>query len=252
LAVIPDPWFWALAVPAVALAGVSKGGFGGSGAGTAATPMMALAVPPPVAAAIMLPLLCVMDLAGVRAYLGRWDRRVMRIIVPAGLAGTLAGALTFRHLDDNWMRVLVGGIAVGFLAYSLLPRRGMARAPSDATGWFWSGVSGFTSFVTHSGTPPLMVYLLPLRLEKSAFAATSLVFFASLNYAKIIPYLWLGLFDARNLATSVALVPAGLAGIYFGLWLQKRIPPLWFFRIIYGVLFVTGSKLLYDGITGLS
>lgn len=250
--VIADPAFWAVALPAVLLAGVSKGGFGGGGAGTAATPMMALVVPPPVAAAVMLPLLCVMDLAGVRAFFGRWDRRLFSILIPAGLAGTVAGALAFRHVNDNWMRVLVGAIALGFLAYALMPRRGIPRTPSDASGWFWSGMSGFTSFVTHAGTPPLMVYLLPLRLEKAAFAATCLAFFATLNYAKILPYLWLGLFDARNLATSAALAPAGVAGIYLGIWLQKRIAPRWFFRIIHGVLFVTGSKLLYDGVTGLS
>ena len=39
--VVPDPWFWAVAIPAVALAGVSKGGFGGGGAGSAGTPTMA-------------------------------------------------------------------------------------------------------------------------------------------------------------------------------------------------------------------
>jgi len=252
LEVIPDPWFWAVAIPAVALAGVSKGGFGGGGAGSAATPLMALVISPATAAAIMLPLLCAMDLAGIRAYLWRWDRRIMRIVVPAGLIGCIAGALTFRHLNDNWIRVLVGGIALGFLFYSVFPRKRVPPRPSDAVGWFWSMVSGFTSFITHSGTPPLMVYLLPQRLEKAAFAATTLVFFAVLNYAKILPYLWLGLFDLRNLGTSAALLPVGVGGIYFGLWLQKRIPPFWFFRIIYTVLFFTGSKLMYDGVRGLS
>ena len=96
-----------------------------------------------------------------------------------------------------------------------------------------------------------MIYMLPQRLEKAAFAATTLVFFAVLNYAKILPYLWLGLFDLRNVATSAALMPVGVGGIYFGLWLHKRIPALWFFRVIYAVLFLTGSKLLYDGVTGL-
>ena len=99
--VVPDPWFWAVAIPAVALAGVSKGGFGGGGAGSAATPLMALVISPSAAAAIMLPLLCAMDLAGIRAYLGRWDRRIMRIVVPAGLIGSDAGPLPFQPLNNN-------------------------------------------------------------------------------------------------------------------------------------------------------
>ena len=44
--VIADPWFYAVAIPAILLMGISKGGFG-SGAGLFATPLMALAVPIP-------------------------------------------------------------------------------------------------------------------------------------------------------------------------------------------------------------
>jgi uncharacterized membrane protein YfcA len=91
----------------------------------------------------------------------------------------------------------------------------------------------------------------PQKLPKEAFVATSLVFFAALNYAKIIPYFWLGLFDRTVLLTSLALVPVGVAGIYAGLWLQRRIDTRWFYRVIYSLLFVTGVKLLYDGFTGL-
>jgi uncharacterized membrane protein YfcA len=246
---IHEPLFWALAIPAVVLTGISKGGFGGGAA--VATPLMALTIPPAQAAAIMLPVLCLMDIAGIRAYLGRWDRRVMSIIVPAGLAGSLIGALTFRHMNDDWIRIMLGVIALGFLLWTLFPRKNLRRKPGDAAGWFWGTLAGFTSFITHAGSPPVMVYLVPQKLDKDAFIATSLVFFFALNYAKIIPYVWLGLFDARVLSTSALLVPVGIGGIYFGLWLQRRIDVRWFYRLIYTLLFVTGTKLLYDGLTGL-
>jgi uncharacterized membrane protein YfcA len=244
---IHDPWFWALAIPAVALTGISKGG----GGAAVATPLMAVAIPPAQAAAIMLPVLCVMDIAGVRMYLGRWDRHIMRIIVPAGLLGCAIGALTFRHIDDDWLRIMLGVIALGFLAWTFYPRKRLAEKPRDLAGWFWGTLSGFTSFITHAGSPPVMVYLLPQKLDKDAFVATSLVFFFALNYAKILPYLWLGLFDARVLGTAALLVPVGIAGIYAGLWMQRHIDVRWFYRLIYALLFLTGTKLLYDGITGL-
>ncbi len=246
---IDDPRFWALAVPAVALTGISKGGTGGGAA--VATPLIAIAVPPAVAAAVMLPVLCLMDLAGIRAYLGKWDRRAMRILVSAGLAGCVVGALTFRFMSEHWIRILVGATALGFLAWSFYPRKHLARKPSGKAGFFWGTLSGFTSFITHAGSPPAMVWLIPQRLDKEAFVATSLVFFAALNYAKIVPYLWLGLFDRSVLTTSLALVPLGIAGIYAGQWLQRRIDTRWFYRIIYVLLFVTGSRLLYDGVRGL-
>jgi uncharacterized membrane protein YfcA len=246
---IPDPAFWALALVAVALAGISKGGIGGGSA--VATPLMALVIPPAQAAAILLPVLCLMDLAGIRAYLGKWDRRVMRILVPAGMLGCVLGALSFRHMSEHWIRILLGSIALGFLSWTLYPRKGVLKKPGDRSGWFWGTLSGFTSFITHAGSPPVMVWLVPQKLPKEAFVATSLVFFAALNYAKIIPYFWLGLFDRTVLLTSLALVPVGVAGIYAGLWLQRRIDTRWFYRVIYSLLFVTGVKLLYDGFTGL-
>ena len=59
------------AITAVFLFGVSKGGFGG-GFGVAAVPIMALVASPIQAAAILLPILCFMDLLSVRVYWKRW------------------------------------------------------------------------------------------------------------------------------------------------------------------------------------
>jgi uncharacterized protein len=249
LELIADPWFWAAAVPAVILAGLSKGGLGGAGATSA--PLLALVIPPAEAAAIMLVILCIMDIAGVRAYVGQWDRRVLRVIVPSGLAGCVIGALTFRMTNDQWLRILLGLIVLVFLVYSLMPRKRPPIAMGARGGWFWGTLAGFCSFISHAGSPPLMVYLLPQRLEKTAFIATCLLYFAIINYAKILPYWWLGLFDARNLASALALTPLGIASIYGGIWLQKRIDARWFYRILYGMLLITGVKLLYDGISGL-
>ena len=249
MTLIADPWFWAIGIFAVLLTGISKAGLGG-GAGGVSTPLLSLVISPVSAAAIMLPVLCVMDVFGIRAYLWQWDRTVARRIVAGGLIGCVLGALTFRALDENWIRILLGVIALGFLGFSHLSRK-MPSQPSARAGVFWSALSGYTSFVTHAGGPPMMVYLLPLRMAKQTFIATSLVFFAAMNYAKILPYLWLGLFDARNLATSAALLPAGIAGIYLGVWLQRRIEPRAFYAVVHTLLFLTGTKLLYDGLSNL-
>jgi uncharacterized membrane protein YfcA len=77
------------------------------------------------------------------------------------------------------------------------------------------------------------------------------VFFFALNYAKILPYVWLGLLDRPVLSTAALLIPVGIAGIYAGLWMQRRIDVRWFYRVIYALLLLTGTKLLYDGVTGL-
>jgi uncharacterized membrane protein YfcA len=83
--IITDPFFYLVAIPAVLIAGVSKSGFGG-GLGVMAVPLMALALSPQAAAAIMLPILCLMDVANVWAYRKNWDRRNMMILIPVQLS----------------------------------------------------------------------------------------------------------------------------------------------------------------------
>ena len=49
----------------------------------------------------------------------------------------------------------------------------------------------------------------------------------------------------------VVVVPVGIAGIYVGVRLQKRIEPRTFYRVVHTLLFLTGAKLLYDGLSNL-
>jgi len=246
--VIEDPWFYLAAVPAVLITGISKGGFGG-GLGILAVPMMALVLPAPQAAAIMLPILCLMDLFGLYAYRSSWDARNMAIMLPGGLAGTLIGALTFSLLDPAGVKLLVGLIAVGFtLNYWLRGR--LATRPSRTSvirGGFWSTVAGYTSFVAHAGGPPLSVYLLPQQLDKTIFVGTTVVFFTIVNYVKLVPYAWLGQLGSSNLLAAAVLLPLAPLGMLAGFWLHRRVPEALFYKVTYLLLFVTGLKLVYDG-----
>ena len=249
---IDNPWFFAATLPAVFINGVSKGGFG-SGLGIVSVPLMALTMPVTEAAAIMLPILCVMDLAALSAYRRSWDRENMKIMLPAGLAGVVLGALTFRYIDEAGLKLVLGTVAVGFVIYhwSDGARRLTKTQPSRVKGYFWCCVSGYTSTVAHAGGPPMSIYLLPQRLDKALLAGTAVVFFSVMNYVKLVPYFWLGLFDARNLTTAAALAPVGVLGILAGVWVRKRISEVLFYRLCYAFLLLTGGKLLYDSVTRL-
>jgi len=83
---IEDPLFYLVAIPAILIVGISKGGMGG-GLGIVAVPMMSLAIPPAQAAAILLPILCVMDLFALWGFRGVYDRANLRILLPAAFAG---------------------------------------------------------------------------------------------------------------------------------------------------------------------
>lgn len=253
---IADPWFYALALPAILVAGISKGGFGG-GVGFLAVPMLALVISPIQAAAIMLPLLCVMDIVGVWGYRRHWHRANMAALLPGALAGIAIGTASFRYLDDDIIRLMVGALALGFTLHHWLgggERGQAARPPTRAgapIGGLWGAVAGFTSFIAHAGGPPFSVYVLPQRLDKTEFVGTSVIFFFAVNYAKLLPYAWLGLLDGGNLVTSAALMPLAPIGMLLGMWLHRRISPDWFYRLCYLMVFAAGIKLVYDGGTAL-
>lgn len=257
---ISDPWFYLAAVPAVLVTGISKGGFG-VGLGVLAVPLMALTVPPAQAAGIMLPVLCLMDIFGLWSYRRTWDAGVLQVALPAAFVGIGVGTLSFHLLDDDAIRIIVGGVAVAFALHHWVgvrlwswlgagaPPAG-ARRRSVVRGGFWCAVSGFTSFVAHAGGPPLSVYLVPLRLDKTLFTGTAMVFFAAVNYVKLIPYGWLGQLSSANLDTSLVLAPLAPLSIWLGVWLHGRIAPGVFYRLVYAFVFISGCKLLAEG-TGL-
>ncbi len=246
---IVDPLFYLLAIPALIGVGISKGGFGAA-LGSLAVPLMSLAVPVPQAAGIALPILCVMDLIGVVAYRRQWDPANMRIMIPGALIGIAIGTLTFRYLDEALIRLLIGAIAVGFaLNHWFVHSAAGAAAPrSLGKGTLWSGVSGFTSFVAHAGGPPLAVYLLPQRLDKTLYVGTTVIYFTVVNYVKLVPYAWLGQLSTGNLWTSLVLLPMAPLGMWLGFWLHDRIRTELFYRWTYRFLFLSGLKLVYDGL----
>ncbi len=245
--VIGDPAFYAVAVPAVLLMGLSKSGFL-SGFGALATPVLALAVPVPQAAAIMLPLLLVMDGVGLQQLWRERDPALLRALMPAGLLGVGVGTFLFGVLSVQAVAGIVGALTLLFLAQRLLfPPHAGAPPPPQWAGIGLATASGFTSFVAHAGSPPLNAYLLPMRLKPITYAGTTAVFFAVVNLAKWLPYAWLGLIDATNMATSALLLPLAPLGVWFGVWLARRIDPHWFYRVAYTGMFCTGAKLLWDG-----
>ncbi len=241
--------FYPVAIVAILLTGMVKGGFG-TGAGGLAVPLMSIYVAPPEAAGIMLPILCAMDIFGVHAYRGRWSREHLRALLPGALVGIGIGALAFGALPVNAIRLLIGLIAVTFTLNSWFgwTARLTARMakPGPAAGAFWGAASGFTSTLAHAGGPPFAVYMLPQRIDKTALVATSAVFFLVVNYVKLVPYAFLGQLNATNLTTALIFAPLAPLGIWLGVWLHKRASEEAFYHVSYTLLFATGLKLIWD------
>lgn len=249
---ITDPWFYTAAIPAVLLFGIAKGGFGG-GLGVVSVPLMALVVSPLQAAAILLPLLCLMDLVSLWKYRGQWIWPELKVLLPGSIIGILIGTLLFEFMSASAVRLIVGTVAILFTVHYWSTRFAGDRRPPrhfpKSLGIIGGASAGFTSFVAHAGGPPISMYLLRRPLNRTDFVATTVLFFAVVNYVKLAPYAWLGQFDGTNLLTSAVLSPLAPAGVLIGVYLHKRVSDRFFFAFVYVLLFLVGLRLVYDGLT---
>lgn len=248
--ILHDPWFWLLGVPAVIMIGLGKGGF--TGVGTLAMPLMALAVPPVQAAAILLPLLVVQDAVGVWAFRHSWDRRIMALMLPAALFGIAAGYLFAANLPGDWILLALGLITVAFSGRQLWIARGGRAVPShklpDWVGALCGFCAGLTSQIAHAGSPPYQIYVVPQRLDRDVMVGTTALFFALTNLLKIPAYAGLGQFTTVNLIAAAALMPVAIVATFAGVWLVRRVHPERFYAMIYWLTLVVGLKLLWDAL----
>ena len=248
---ITDPLFYLCAIPAVLIFGLAKGGFGGSIA-IVSVPLMSLVISPIQAAAIMLPVLLVMDAFALWSFRGQWHKKNLMILVPSAIVGVIIGALYFRYLSEDAVRLLIAIIAIVFTLDYLIKRGNIASSkPSVSKGSLWGAIAGFTSFGIHAGGPPVNVYLLPQNLDKTILMGTMAVFFAIINVVKVAPYAMLGQLDYSNLITSLVLMPLAPIGVRLGYFLHHKSSQATIINLCYIFLAVAGVKLFYDGITGI-
>ncbi len=247
------PDFYLIAIPAVLLTGLSKGGFA-SGLGMLGTPLIALVISPVQAAAILLPVLIVMDIIGLISYRGLVNWQIIRSMFPAAVVGIGIGWYTAHMVSDDWTRIIVGAIALLFAVNQMAKDylKHSATSPNMFLGAFWGMFSGFTSFISHAGGPPYQAYTVPLKLDKTIYTGTSVVFFASINAVKVVPYFFLGQFTGQNLGISLSLVPVAVIGVLCGVWLVRRVSQEFFYKVTYVTMFAIGIKLIWDGKAALS
>jgi hypothetical protein len=248
---ITDPLFYVVAVPAVVFLGLSKGGF--SGLGMVSTPLIAIIMSPLEAAAFLLPIILLQDAISVYVYRRVWDPWNLKVLLPGAVVGVGAAWLLAAYVSTGFIRLLVGLIALGFVAYAVfrhvLP--GEKRQPRAAHGVFWGALSGFTTTLIQIGAPPYYAFVLPQRLPKMIYVGTTVMFFAAANVMKIAPYVALGQFSDAGLVTAAALFPLAIASNLLGIWLVRVTPETMFYRITNGIVLLLGCELTRQGVVEL-
>lgn len=243
---------FAVAIPAVIFAGISKGGFG-SGVAFASASILALVLDPAVAVGLMLPLLMLIDVTSLPAYWRKWDWPAARVLLIGGVPGTILGALFFAWANPDAIRFLIGVVAVGFVIWQAIVARGLIslgqREFGQRAGLISGVVLGFTSFISHAGGPAAAIYLLGKKLEKTSYQATTVLVFWAVNLFKSGFYAGMGIFTRETLLMGLALAPFAVLGTFMGIRAHHYVSERLFFAITYVALTITGLRLIWVSLT---
>lgn len=238
---------WALAALAAVLVGLSKGGL--PVVSMLAVPALALVTSPITAAGLLLPVYVASDMVGLWTWRRAYNARALVIVAPAAVVGIGLGWATAAVVSERMVGALVGLIGTAFALNAIFrPRLAATREARVAPGVFWGTITGFTSFVSHSGGPPWQVYALPLGMDKLTFAGTSTILFAWINLVKLVPYYALGQLSAENLRVAAALALPAALSVVVGARLTRVIPHDLFFRVVIWALLAISLRLLWQAI----
>jgi hypothetical protein len=241
---ISDLQFCLIVGVAVTCLGLSKGGF--VGFGLVATPLLALAIPPLQAAAILLPVMLTQDVFAAWSFRSDCDRPILSLVLPGAIFGIALAWLLARYLDQASVRLAVGAIGVAFVASHWI---GLQFKPQGgASGVFWGTVAGFTGTLANAGGPPFLVYAMSQGLPKMTFLGTMAVFFLVLNAAKLVPFFALGQFSHESLTTSIVLLPVAIAANLVAIRLVRRIPSSAFYTMSHAMVLLVSTALIWQGV----
>lgn len=249
-----DPAFYAVAFATIFLISFLKGGFGG-GFATLGIPFLAFVMSPLDAAIMMAPLVAFMDVFTLNSFRrATWSLPDLKVLLPALLIGLGIGFVAFVYVDQHLIELIIAAITLIFTLRWFIGGGKSHGSPLTAT-WGaalpWGAMAGFTTFVAHSGGPPLQIYLLRRGLDKTIYAGTSAVFFAAGNLMKLPPYLYIAGSTPHLMWTALILSPSVPLGVWLGRKFHDRLDGPQLFKLCYVLLFLAGLKLAYDGIRGV-
>ena len=239
--------FFLCVVPAIIIFGIAKSGLGGSIA-LIAVPLMTVVMPLNQALAIILPILILSDFTAVYKFRKEFDFGTLKLLIPFAATGIFVGSMTFSYFSEDMLKFIVGLMGFLFSAhYFLFKKNKLTPAKkSFLKGSVCSTIAGFTSFCVHAGGTPTSIYLLPLRMKKEIYIGTRVVFFTFVNLIKFPFYINLSMITLESFIQSMILLPLSVVGILIGYQILKYVEESLFYNIIYALILITSSRLVYS------
>lgn len=237
---------WPLLVVAAVGIGISKSGF--AGLGLVHVLIFAHVFGARASTGVVLPLLIVGDVVAM-AFFGRdaqWGH--VRRMLPAALAGVVAGWWLMGRCDEATCRPVVAAIILVLASLQIarmIRPNWLADVPHAA--WFTSGMGilvGVTTMLANAAGPVFALFLLAAGVPKREFVATAAWFFLFLNLAKLPFSLQLGLIGPDTLLVNLLLVPPIVLGLALGRAVVERLPQRGFDLVVLAFSALAALRML--------
>ena len=236
---------WALLAVASVLVGMAKTGV--PGLGILVVPMVFHAIPDGrQAPAVLLPLLCAADIAGVAIYRRHAEPGRLWRLFPWVALGMAAGTAALATLPGSALRITVGVLVLIMAGLHLLRERltGGTIPQTWQAALAFGLVAGFATTVANAAGPVMNLYLLSSDLAKDQFMGTGAWFFFLVNLLKLPIYAWQGMITGDSLLIDLILLPGILVGAFAGKRIYDRLPQRAFEITVLTLTVVAGLSLL--------
>lgn len=173
-----------------------------------------------------------------------------RMIIPILIGIPLSAP--FVQVIPEWLYLLILGVPVtAFALVQLmglplairLEHRNRAQLGLGLIGGLYGGIAGIWG-------PPVLIYLLSIRAEKTEMVRVQGVIFFLGAVVLLLSHLGTGVMNASTTPFSAVLVVPALIGLMVGYAVQDRLPQAAFRRATQGLLVVTGLNLVWRAFNG--
>jgi len=232
---------------AAMIIGLSKCGL--PGLGILAVPIVAAVIPAKSSTGFILPMLIAGDCIGVIYYRRHADWPRLLRLFPWTATGIVIGWLSLEKLTDSQIRPLIGAIVLIMLAINLWRQRFTnpeSRIPHHLSVAILIGLlAGFTTMMANAAGPIMVIYLLAMGLPPTLFIGTSAWYFLLVNTFKVPFSAQLGLITLPSLTFNACLLPFIALGAWAGVHFAKRIPRVFFERLVQLFAAIGAIKLFF-------
>ena len=175
-------------------------------------------------------------------------RLLLTIILPLMGIGLAAGQLVFHLLSGAHLQIGLAILVIFVAGRELWLMRAAAKQPKPlarAERTVWLLGAGIIHGMYATGGPPLVYVVGRAGLDKLAFRSTMATIWLILDFVLVASFVATGVLDESGLERAGWLLPVVIAAIVCGEVLHRKIPERPFRRIVFALLLVAGTALLF-------